>query len=640
LEEITVKSLGRALGYLRRYWLLAAGAFLGLVISTGTRLAIPYMTQKIIDDGITARQMQVVVWASVGMVALAVAGSVFTFLQGMLSARTAQGVAYDLRNQLYTRIQSLSFSYHDRAQTGQLLTRATSDVEMVHMFVGMGFVQMLSAILMMGGSIALLFSTDWQLALIILVLVPVTFGFFAFIARKGQPLFKQVQQRLADLNTVLQENLAGVRVVKAFAREVHESQRYAGANQRLYDLNLIVGRLFALAMPFVFMLANLALLAVYWVGGYQAIAGHLSVGKLVAFANYMLMAFFPMFMLGMIMAMISQAGASAERIFEILDAQSEVVEKPGAADLPPMRGRVAFEGVSFRYFSGGEPVLKDVSFEAEPGQVVALLGATGSGKSTIINLIPRFYDVTGGRVTVDGYDVRDVTLESLRKQIGIVLQETTLFAGTIRENIAFGRPEASLEEIVAVAKAAEAHDFVVSFPDGYETLVGERGVTLSGGQKQRIAIARALLLNPRILILDDATSSVDYETEYRIQQALERLMEGRTSFVIAQRIATVLNADQILVLERGEIVARGTHEELMVESSMYAEIYCSQLQGDAPGDGGGERVGDAPGDGGYEQRGDAPEDGGYERVGDALGEEGSERGVDPRCVQVQGGVER
>jgi len=611
-----VKSLGRALGYLRRYWLLAAGAFLGLVISTGTRLAIPYMTQKIIDDGITARQMPVVVWASVGMVVLAVAGSVFTFLQGMLSARTAQGVAYDLRNQLYTRIQSLSFSYHDRAQTGQLLTRATSDVEMVHMFVGMGFVQMLSAILMMGGSIALLFSTDWQLALIILVLVPVTFGFFAFIARKGQPLFKQVQQRLADLNTVLQENLAGVRVVKAFAREVHESQRYAGANQRLYDLNVVVGRLFALAMPFVFMLANLALLAVYWVGGYQAIAGHLSVGKLVAFANYMLMAFFPMFMLGMIMAMISQAGASAERIFEILDAQSEVIEKPGAADLPPMRGRVAFEGVSFRYFSGGEPVLKDVSFEAEPGQVVALLGATGSGKSTIINLIPRFYDVTGGRVTVDGYDVRDVTLESLRKQIGIVLQETTLFAGTIRENIAFGRPEASLEEIVAVAKAAEAHDFVVSFPDGYDTLVGERGVTLSGGQKQRIAIARALLLNPRILILDDATSSVDYETEYRIQQALERLMEGRTSFVIAQRIATVLNADQILVLERGEIVARGTHEELMVESSMYAEIYCSQLQGDAPGDGGGERV------------------------GGVLGEEGSERGIDPRCVQVQGGVKR
>jgi ATP-binding cassette subfamily B protein len=290
-----------------------------------------------------------------------------------------------------------------------------------------------------------------------------------------------------------------------------------------------------------------------------------------------------MFMLGMIMAMVSQAGASAERVFEILDAQSEVVEKPAAAALPPIQGRVAFEGVSFRYFSGGEAVLKDVSFVAEPGQVVALLGATGSGKSTIINLIPRFYDVTGGRVTIDGTDVREVTLDSLRKQIGIVLQETTLFAGTIRENIAFGRPEASPEEIVAVAKAAEAHDFIVSFPEGYDTPVGERGVTLSGGQKQRIAIARALLLNPRILILDDATSSVDYETEYRIQQALERLMEGRTSFVIAQRIATVLNADQILVLERGEIAARGTHEELMVESPMYAEIYCSQLQGESSG---------------------------------------------------------
>jgi ATP-binding cassette subfamily B multidrug efflux pump len=294
----------------------------------------------------------------------------------------------------------------------------------------------------------------------------------------------------------------------------------------------------------------------------------------------MMMAFFPMLMLGMIMTMISQAGASAERVFEILDAQSEVVEKPHAIVLPPIEGRVAFENVSFRYFGGGELVLKDVRFTAEPGQTVALLGATGSGKSTIINLIPRFYDVTEGQVTVDGYDVREVTLDSLRQQVGIVLQETTLFSGTIRENIAFGRPEASLEEIIAAAKAAEAHDFIMSFPEGYESQVGERGVTLSGGEKQRVAIARALLLDPRILILDDATSSVDYETEYRIQRALERLMVGRTSFVIAQRIATVLNADQILVLERGEIVARGTHEELLDESPIYAEIYYSQLEGE------------------------------------------------------------
>ncbi len=574
-----MKHLGRALGYLKHYWLLAAGAFLGLLISSATRLVIPRLTQTIIDDGIVAGQMQVVLRAAVGMVGLAIAGSVFTFLQGVLSARTAQGIAYDLRNELYARIQSLSFSYHDRAQTGQLLTRATSDVEMVHMFIGMGFIQLISAILMMVGSIALLVATDWQLALIMLVLVPLTFGVFGLFASKARPLFMRIQQRIADLNTVLQENLAGVRVVKAFARESYEAQRYTQANQNLFDLNLVVGRLFATAMPLIFLIANLSLLSVYWIGGRQAIAGHLSVGRLVAFANYMMMAFFPMLMLGMIMAMISQAGASAERVFEILDAQSEVVEKPGAIVLPTIEGRVAFENVSFRYFGGGELVLKDVSFTAEPGQTVALLGATGSGKSTIINLIPRFYDVTEGRVTVDDHDVSDVTLDSLRQQVGIVLQETTLFSGTIRENIAFGRPEAELEQIIAAAKAAEAHDFIMGFPEGYESPVGERGVTLSGGEKQRIAIARALLLDPRILILDDATSSVDYETEFRIQQALERLMEGRTSFVIAQRIATALNADQILVLERGEIVARGTHEELLDESPIYAEIYYSQLEG-------------------------------------------------------------
>ncbi|MEA3339458.1 MAG: ABC transporter ATP-binding protein, partial [Chloroflexota bacterium] len=572
--------LWRALGYLKHYALPAAGAFLGLLISTVARLVVPRLTQVIIDDGIAAGRMDVIVQAAAGMVGVAIGGSLFTFLQGALAARIAQGVAYDLRNQLYTKIQSLSFSYHDKAQTGQLLTRATSDVEMMHQFIGMGFIQFLSAILMMAGSIVLLFVTDWQLALIMLVLVPLTFGIFGLFASKARPLFTKIQQRLAELNTVLQENLIGVRVVKAFARESYEHARYTQANQNLFDLNLIVGRMFAAAMPLIFLIANLSLLAVYWIGGYQAIAGHISVGRIVAFANYMMMAFFPMLMLGMIMAMISRAGASAERVFEILDAQSEVAEKAEAIELASIRGRVAFEQVRFRYFGGGELVLDDVDFAAEPGQTVALLGATGSGKSTIINLIPRFYDATEGRVTIDGHDVRDVTLDSLRQQIGIVLQETTLFSGTIRENVAFGRPEASLDEIIAAAKAAEAHDFIASFPKGYDTPVGERGTTLSGGQKQRIAIARALLLDPHILILDDATSSVDYETEYRIQQALERLMKGRTSFVIAQRVATVLNADQILVLERGEIAARGTHEELLRESSIYAEIYYSQLEGE------------------------------------------------------------
>lgn len=581
-----MKYIVRALGYLKRYWHLAAGALLSLLIASVTRLAIPRLIQRILDDGIAAGRMDVVIWGALGAVGVALAGSVFSYLQGVLAARTAQGVAYDLRNELYGKIQALSFSYHDRAQTGQLLTRATSDVEMVHRFVGMGFVQFISAVVMIGGSIALLIATDWQLALIVLAVVPLVFGVFGFFARKARPLFKRIQQRVADLNTVLQENLVGVRVVKAFAREPYEAERYGQGNQNLFDLNIVVGRMFAIAIPLMFLIRNLSQLAIYWLGGHQAIAGQISVGKIVAFASYLMMAFFPMMMLGMIMAMVSQAAASAERIFEILDAQSDVVEKPDAVELSTVEGRVAFDSVSFRYFRGGELVLADISFTAEPGRTVALLGATGSGKSTVINLIPRFYDVTEGQVTIDGHDVRDVTLDSLRKQIGIVLQETTLFAGTIRENIAFGRPEASMEEIVAAAKAAEAHDFISAFSDGYDTQVGERGVTLSGGQKQRIAIARALLLDPCILILDDATSEVDYETEYRIQRALERLMEDRTSFVIAQRIATVLNADQILVLDRGKVAARGVHEELMRDSPIYAEIYYSQLEGDDDEEGG------------------------------------------------------
>jgi ATP-binding cassette subfamily B protein len=578
LEAFFVKDILRTLGYLRRYWRLALGAFFSLLIGSATRLATPRLIQVILDQGIEADRMDIVIWGAVITVILGIAGSVFSFVQGVLAARTAQGVAYDLRNDLYAKIHALSFSYHDRAQTGQLLTRATSDVEMVHRFVGRGFIQFVSAIVMLVGSVTLLIITDWQLALIMLVLMPFTLGVFTFFASRARPLFTRIQQRLSDLNTVLQENLVGLRVVKAFAREPYEARRYARANQKIFDLNVVVGRLLAVGIPLIFLIANLTHLTVYWVGGYQAITGKISVGNLVAFTNYVMMAFFPMLMLGMIITMISQAGASAERIFEILDAESEVVEKPDAVDLEDIEGRVTFEHVCFRYFESGELVLKDINFVAEPGQTVALLGATGSGKSTVINLIPRFYDVTAGWVKIDGYDVRDVTLDSLRQKIGIVLQETTLFAGTIRENIAFGCPDAPMEEIVAAAQAAEAHNFIAAFPDGYQTPVGERGVTLSGGQKQRIAIARAVILDPSILILDDATSNVDYETEYSIQQALDRLMENRTSFVIAQRLATVLNADQILVLDQGEIAARGTHEDLMRESAIYAEIYDSQLE--------------------------------------------------------------
>jgi ATP-binding cassette subfamily B multidrug efflux pump len=578
-----MRPLSRVLGHLKKYWLVALGAYLSLLVVTAGNLVTPRLLQVVIDQGISGKNMSVILWMALGLVALALGRALFQFAQGYLSERASQGVAYDLRNALYAKIQGLSFSYHDRAQTGQLLTRATNDVELVRMFTGMGFLQFLNSVVMLVGSLILLFTMNWRLALVAVAILPLVLGLFSVFGLKARPMFSRVQKKLSALNTILQENLAGVRVVKAFVREPFEAERFGRGNQELLDEFLKVGRLMAFLFPTLFLVFNLSTLAIYWYGGFQVIGGDLTVGQLVAFNTYLMMVMMPVGVLGMIATMISRAAASAERIFEILDAQSEVADAPDAQPLLPIEGRVAFEDVRFRYFGGskdGEWVLDGVSFVAEPGQTVALLGATGSGKSTIINLIPRFYDVSGGRITVDGHDVRDATIESLRSQIGIVLQEATLFTGTVRDNIAFGKPEAIMEEIVAAAKVAEAHEFIMGFPKGYDTEVGERGVTLSGGQKQRVAIARALLLDPRILILDDSTSSVDFATEERIQQALDELMKGRTSFVIAQRISTVLNADQILVLDKGRIVARGIHEELMESSPIYAEIYYSQLHGE------------------------------------------------------------
>jgi ATP-binding cassette subfamily B protein len=419
------------------------------------------------------------------------------------------------------------------------------------------------------------------LTLVALPILPLALLMFMVFGAVAQPLFEELQKRLSALNTILQENLAGIRVVKAFTREEHEQKRFADATDFFLAQNLKISLIFAFIFPTIFLLSNLGQAAVLYAAGHQIIGGTLTLGEWQEFSLYLNYVFLPLGQLGFIITLMAQAGASSTRIFEILDAQNDVEDRPGAVDLDHPQGHVAFENVSFRYFKSGEYVLRDVSFEAQPGQTIALLGATGSGKTTIINLLPRFYDVTEGSVLVDGQDARDLKLNSLRSHIGIVLQETTLFTGTIRDNIAFGRPEATLDEVIAVAEAAAAHDFIMSFPEGYDTPVGERGATLSGGQKQRIAIARALLLNPQILILDDSTSSVDVATEYRIQQALDQLMKGRTSFVIAQRISTVVNADQILVLDKGQIVAGGTHEELMENSPIYVEIYNSQLVEDA-----------------------------------------------------------
>ncbi|HEU4321547.1 MAG TPA: ABC transporter ATP-binding protein [Roseiflexaceae bacterium] len=607
--------LGRAISYLRRQKRPAILAYGALTIATLAQLAVPQLVQNMIDAvtkgsiagtilsqvppalqeqaaqqaGSTLEQLRLdqagaeglLLNAGLIIVAFAVLRGIFSFVQAFMAEQTSQGIAFDMRNEIFAKIQRLSFSYYDQNQTGQLMIRATDDVEKVRLFMAQGLVLAAQAFLLLVAALAVLFATNWQLALWVLPLLPLALVVFMAFGAISQPLFIAIQRKLSALNTILQENLAGIRVVKAFAREPYEERRFDAAATELMAEQLRVSRTFSFLFPLIFLLAQIGQAVVLYFGGQQILGGTLNLGEYQKFSLYLVYVFFPMGQLGFIITLMAQAGASAARVFEVLDAKSDIAERPDATTLPPIEGRVEFRDVTFRYLGSGEPVLRGVSFAAEPGQTIALLGATGSGKTSIINLLPRFYDTSEGAVLIDGHDVRDLTIDSLRSQIGIVLQETNLFSGTIRDNIAFGRPEATAGEVEAAAKAASAHDFITSFPQGYDTPVGERGTTLSGGQKQRIAIARALLLNPRLLILDDSTSSVDLQTELHIQHALDNLMKGRTSFVIAQRISTVLNADQILVLDKGSVAARGTHEELMESSPIYAEIYSSQLVGDA-----------------------------------------------------------
>ena len=572
-----LRALLRTLMFMRHYKAATLASLICLLASSAGNLAVPRITQLVVDSGILEDRLQAIVIGSVVIFAVTVLRSLFTYLQGVLAAKVSQGVAYDLRNALYDHIQSLSFSYHDRSQTGQLLTRATSDVDMVRTFISTGVIQIVTTVVLMIGSLYLLFVTNWRLALHVVPVMLAVFALFSFMARKGRPIFRGIQEKIAALNTRLEENLVGVRVVKAYTGAAREQRRFEHSNQELYDQSMLAAAVFSLAIPLVFAMSNFGTLVVTWGGGIQILAQRLTIGELVAFQGYLIVAMFPITMLGMIMMSISQASASAERIFEILDAESDVKEVPGAAQLAPLTRGVRFEGVGFRYFGLGAPVLQDVTFATRATETIAIVGGTGSGKSTIINLIPRFYDVTEGRITFDGVDIRDVTLESLRRQIGIVLEETTLFGGTIRENIAYGRPEATDEQIAAAAQAAAAHDFIESFPNGYHSEVGERGVTLSGGQKQRIAIARALLIEPRILIFDDSTSNVDYETEVRIRAAIDRLKRDRLSFVIASRMNTVLAADRVVLLHQGRIAGLGTHRELLDNNALYAETFYAQL---------------------------------------------------------------
>ncbi len=573
-----MKSLRRIFGFVKPYkWqaILALVLLGGMVVAD---LAIPRLTQTVIDEGIDKQDMQVVGNSALMMLGAALLSAVFAIANTLLSVRVAMNTATDIRSAIVRKVQTFSFGNLDRIQSSQLLTRTTSDINMVMMMVLMSLRILTRAPLWLIGSVFMLITTSGQLAWLILVMMPIIGVLVGIFASKARPAFMKVQEKLDRLNLVMQESLEGVRVVKAFVRDEHESARFERANEDLTLQSIRVHQLMAVLIPTMFFLVNLSIVGVVWFGGRLAILGDFNVGQIVASVNYMMFSIFPLVMLGAMMGPLAAADASAERIFEVLDSEPEVQSHPDAQTPSRIAGRVTFEDVCFSYNHGcDEAVLSGVNLMAEPGQTVAVLGATGSGKSSLINLIPRFYDVDQGRVMLDGVDVRDIPLDVLRGQVGIALQEAVLFSGTIRDNIRYGNPDATDEDVVAAAQAARAHDFISAFPDGYDTEVGQRGVNLSGGQKQRIAIARALLVRPKVLILDDSTSSVDVETEVKIEKALEELMDSTTTFVIAQRISTVLNADKIVVLERGQIAAEGTHAELMASSLIYQEIYESQL---------------------------------------------------------------
>jgi ATP-binding cassette subfamily B multidrug efflux pump len=577
------KALPRSLRFIRPYWRSTALAFAGLLLVTAATLLSPQLVRLAVDRGIAAGEPGTIVLATLGLLAVAVVRGAASFAQGYGSERAAQGLAYELRDALFAHIQRQSFSFYDSIQTGQLLTRITSDVEQVRQFASAGLLQLISALVLLLGSIAVLVALNWKLAILALLPIPAIIVLvFGFLGRAG-PVFGRLQQKVGELNSILQENIAGVRVVRAFTQEQAQEAKFGVVNHELLQTSLDTLRLISLNFPLVFFLGNVGGVLVVLIGGIDVIEGALSVGELIAFNSYLAFLLFPILSLGFLSIAAARADASAIRIFEVLESDIQVKDKPDAVPLPPIAGRVEFDHVSFRYPGDQRPVLSDISFVAEPGETIAILGATGSGKSTIVNLIPRFYDPTAGAVRIDGYDLRDVTLSSLRSQIGIVLQDSQLIRGTIRENIAFGKPDATDEEVRAAATAAQAAEFIAEQPDGYDTVVGDRGVGLSGGQKQRIAIARALLVRPRVLILDDSTSAVDAATEAKIQAALDALIRDKqtTVFVIAQRISTVRDADRILLLDDGRLVASGTHEELLADSQLYNDMLGSQLRPDA-----------------------------------------------------------
>ncbi len=545
--------------------------------ATALALLIPELIAQVVALGIGSGDLGQLLAISAAVLIASILRGLAAYGQGYLSQAVSVEIAYDLRNIIYDHLQRLSFSFHDESETGQLMARMTVDIEAVRNAFPLGFLRASVAILYFASVSIILAVLDLPLALITLLSVPILILLGIQVARRLRPMWDGAQQETGELSTVMQESLSGRRVVLSFVREVYEMKKFEAKNRDLRDLKINAQRLSAWNQPLMVLALNLVTVLVLWVGGIAVINHSVSLPTLVAVIQYALLLSTPVRSFGFMITWLMRARSSGQRIFEVLDTEPEIKDAPSAIALPEVKGHVRFEGVSFAYGSGPK-ILDGIDIDAQPGQIIALLGTTGSGKSTILSLLPRFYDVTEGRITVDGHDIRDVQQASLRRNIGFVLQDVFLFNATLRENIAFGVPHATEEQILAAAKIARLHDFACMLPDGYDTWVGERGVTLSGGQKQRVAIARTILFNPRILVLDDATSSVDMETEYLIQEALDAVMRGRTSFVVASRLRTIKRADQILVLDHGRIIERGNHESLLALGGTYARLYELQLR--------------------------------------------------------------
>jgi len=555
-----------------------------MVLEVSMDLLQPRLMQHIIDDGIARLDHNLILQTSLLMILLAFFGVFGGFGGGVFAVRASQRFGADLRSRLYRKVQALPFSYLDKLGTGELITRLTNDVTQVQDALFMCLHLLVRAPLIIVGSVIMSVVTSPKLAMMFLVLTPVVSIVLWLVIKKTYATFGVVQQRVDQLNTVMLENFAGVRVVKAFVRDRYENKRFDRRNQQLKGEMIIALRVAALTMPSTMLVLNIGIVCVIWFGGLQVAAGTLKTGQVIAFINYIMYLIQSVMLVGMLITRVSRAAASASRIQEVLKADPEQrdTDQVGAGNLfdpQAMQGSIVFDNVSFDYNESEHerPVLNGISFKAEPNQVVAILGATGAGKSSLVNLIPRFYDVSAGSIRIDGQDVKNYPRHFLRTHIGIAMQEVVLFSGSIRDNICYGKSDASMAEIISAAKAAQAYDFITKLPDGFDTMLGQRGVNLSGGQKQRLAIARALITQPKILILDDSTSAVDVETEARLQEALSELMKDRTSIIIAQRISTVLSADKIIVLDNGRVAAEGTHRELLGSSPIYDEIFASQL---------------------------------------------------------------